>query len=352
MHISGHDIVVIGTSAGGMEAVNKLISQLPEELPAAIFLVQHLSADSSSEYLVQRMAKNTNLRVKVAENDEVFTKGTVYMVPQDRHLLLTSKRILVAKGPRENQFRPAIDPLFRSAAAYHGSRVIGVILTGMMSDGVVGLEAVKRSGGIAVVQDPSDAEYPDMPKNAIRNVDVNYVVPVREMGALLYQLARTPSDDSVTIPDDIRNEAQIAERVMTHGAMSNIEEMNELGPRSNFSCPDCGGALWELNQGKVHRYRCHSGHAYNDETLLNGMDSALEETLWVSMRILEERRNMLSTMAELEKNKGQSRWAEMQQDRANEMKVHVDRLKEILLSRNSVAHNLKLGDRENGRTAS
>ena len=351
MYISGHDIVVIGTSAGGMEALCKLLGQLPKEIPAALFIVQHLSADSSSDYLAQRMGKSTDLRVKVAENDEVFTKGTIYMVPADRHMLLTGKRILIAKGPRENQFRPAIDPLFRSAAAYHGSRVTGVILTGMMSDGIAGLESIKRSGGIAVVQDPKDAEYPDMPKNAIRNVDVNYVVPLREMGSLLYQLARTPSDDSVTIPDDIRNEAQIAERVMTHSAMTDIKIMNELGPRSNFSCPDCGGALWELKQGNVHRYRCHAGHAYNDETLLNGMDSALEETLWVSMRILEERRNMLSTMADLEKNKGQSRWAEMQQDRANEMKVHVDRLKEILLSRNHIAHNLKLGRSGNGQSA-
>lgn len=352
MHISGHDIVVIGTSAGGMEALCRLLNQLPEELAAAIFVVQHLSADSSSDYLVKRMAKNTTLRVKVAENDEAFIKGTIYMVPQDRHMLLTGKRILIANGPRENQFRPSIDPLFRSAAAYHGSRVIGVILTGMMSDGVVGLDAIKRSGGISVVQDPMDAEYPDMPKNAIRNVDVNYVVPIREMGALLYQLSRTPSDDSVTIPVDIRNEAQIAERVMTHSAMSDIKIMNELGPRSNFSCPDCGGALWELKQGNVHRYRCHAGHAYNDETLLNGMDSALEETLWVSMRILEERRTMLSSLADLENSKGKSRWAEMQQDRANEMKVHVDRLKEILLNRSSLAHSLKLGDHENGPSGS
>lgn len=333
--VAGHDIVVIGTSAGGMEVLCKLLSQLPEDFPAAIFIVQHLSVDSSSQFLVQRMAKHTSLRVKEAENNEVFAKGIVYMVPADRHMLLAGKRILIVKGPRENQFRPAVDPLFRSAAAYHGPRVIGVILTGMMSDGTIGLEAVKRSGGLAVVQDPADAEYPDMPRNAMRSVAVDFVVPIREMGALLYTLTRTPADDSVKIPTDILNEAQIVERIMTSGTMTNIDKMDTLGQRSNFSCPDCGGALWELKHGNVQRFRCHAGHAYNDESLLNGMTSALEETLWVSLRILEERRNMLISLAEMEKSKGQSRWATMQQERAKEMKVHVDRIKEILLSRNA-----------------
>ena len=336
MHLAGHDIVVIGTSAGGMEALCKLLAQLPENLPAAVFIVQHLSIDSSSEFLVRRMAKSTLLRVKEAENNEVFTTGTVYMVPADRHMLLTNKRILIVKGPRENQFRPAVDPLFRSAAAYHGSRVIGVILTGMMSDGTIGLEAVKRSGGLAVVQDPADAEYPDMPRSAQRSVAVDFVVPLREMGALLYTLTRTPADDSTTVPTDILNEAQIVERIMISGTMSNIESMDTLGPRSNYSCPDCGGALWELKKGQVQRFRCHSGHAYNEESLFNGMNASLEETLWVSLRILEERRTMLTSLAEMEHSKGQSRWAVMQQERADEMKVHVDRIKEILLSRNSV----------------
>ncbi|RDC63196.1 chemotaxis protein CheB [Adhaeribacter pallidiroseus] len=348
----GHNIIVIGTSAGGMEALCKLLDQLPEKLPAAIFIVQHLSMDSSSDYLVKRMAKHTKLQVKVAENDEVFQRGTVYMVPADRHLLLTNKRILVAKGPRENQFRPAVDPLFRSAAAYHGSRVIGVILTGMMNDGTVGMDAVKRSGGITVVQDPDDAEHPDMPRNALRNVSIDYVVPIREMGALLYSLSQTPSGDSITVPQDILNEAQMVERIMTNGVMSDIKKMDDLGERSGYSCPDCGGGLWEINQGTVKRYRCHSGHAYNEESLFNSMNSALEETLWVSMRIMEERRNMLESMANMERSKGQSRWAVMQQERAEEMKIHVERLKEILLNRNSVAHNLNMRNGENTPGAS
>lgn len=348
----GHDIIVIGTSAGGMEAICALIKELPDNLPAAIFIIQHLSQDSSSDYLVKRMAKQTSLKVKVAEHDEVFQKGVIYMVPADRHMLLTSKRILVVKGPRENQFRPAVDPLFRSAAAYHGSKVIGVILTGMMSDGTAGMEAVKRSGGITVVQDPDDAEHPDMPRNAMRKVTIDYVVPVREMGVLLYNLSKTPSRDSIMVPQDILNEAQIVERIMTNGAMTSIDKMDSLGERSNISCPECGGALWELKQGNVTRFRCHSGHAYNEESLLNSMDSSLEETLWVSMRILEERRSMLENMAHMDRSKGQSRWATLQQERADEMKVHVDRIREILLNRNSHPHHLHVRNNGNTREAS
>ncbi|PSR53112.1 chemotaxis protein CheB [Adhaeribacter arboris] len=281
MFTDAHDIVVIGTSAGGMEAICKLLEQLPDEIPASIFIVQHLSIDSSSQHLVKRMAKHTGLQVKIAEHDDIILPHTVYLAPADRHILLTKKRILVVKGPRENQFRPAIDPLFRSAAAYHGSRVIGVILTGMMNDGTVGMEAIKRSGGFTVVQDPHDAEHPDMPRSAIRNVSIDYVVPVREMGTLLYQLSRTPSADSVTVPQDIIDEAQMVERVMTSSTMSSIKNMDALGNRASYSCPECGGGLWELNQGKVTRFRCHSGHAYNEESLLQNMNSALEETLWV-----------------------------------------------------------------------
>ncbi|QMU28320.1 chemotaxis protein CheB [Adhaeribacter radiodurans] len=352
MVASGHDIVVIGTSAGGMEALCKLVSQLPADLPAAIFIVQHLSMDSSSSLLVNRLKKHTALKVKVAEHNEVFHHGMVYMVPADRHILLTKKQILVVKGPRENQFRPAVDPLFRSAAAYHGSKVIGIILTGMMNDGTVGLDAIKRSGGIAIVQDPDEAEYPDMPRNALRSVSADYVVPISEMGKLVHNISRMPSSDSITVPNDIVSEAQMVERVMTNSTMSSIESMDELGQRSSYSCPECGGGLWELKQGKVNRYRCHSGHAYNDESLLNSMSSMLEETLWVSMRILEERRNMLMTMADQDRNKGQSRWAAMQQERAEEMKVHVDRLKEILLNRNSVARHLDLNNGDDNREAS
>lgn len=239
--------------------------------------------------------------------------------------------MLVARGPRENQFRPAIDPMFRSAAAYHGARVTGVILTGFMSDGVVGMESIQRSGGNTVVQHPDDAEFAALPNKVIRQVATDYIVPVSEMGDILMELAHQPDQDSVTVPTDIWQEARIAERVMRSSGTTNIEELDKLCNRSPYSCPDCGGGLWELSQqNTVKRFRCHSGHAYTKEALMHGMSNQIEETLWVALRTLEERRNILMQMSDNESSKGNGRWATMQEERAAEMKVHVERLRELL----------------------
>jgi two-component system, chemotaxis family, protein-glutamate methylesterase/glutaminase len=253
-----------------------------------------------------------------------------YMAPADHHLLVRPDRMLVAKGPHENQFRPAIDPLFRSAAAHFGSRAIGVILTGFMSDGLGGIEAIHRAGGITVVQDPGDAEFADLPRNVLRYLTPHHVVPLAGIGALLGQLLNQSPPPSRPVPRDIELEAQITERIMTHGNMNHIEDLEKLGHRAPYSCPDCGGALWEVDKdGGVSRFRCQTGHTYTDESLLNSMSGSLEETLWVAMRALEERRNLLLNMARQHENLS-PRWAQSQQDRAEEMKVHVERLRQIL----------------------
>jgi two-component system chemotaxis response regulator CheB len=201
-----------------------------------------------------------------------------------------------------------------------------------MQDGLVGMETVKRSGGITVVQEPNDAEYPDLPRNILRRIKVDYTVPIAEMGALLEKLVHQPSLDSMAIPSDIILEAQIAQRIMINSETSNIEELDNLGKRVPYSCPDCGGALWELTKNKesIPRFRCHSGHAYTDEALLGAMNASLEETLWVAMRSLEERRSMLMTMASQDTGRGNSKWANVQRERAEEMKVHIDRIRHIL----------------------
>ncbi|MFD3001920.1 chemotaxis protein CheB [Pontibacter toksunensis] len=280
MDINSPKIIVIGTSAGGMQALTLLLSKLPADLPAAIFIVQHLSNDSSAPFLVNRLNHHTKLTCKVAEHQQAFETGTVYMAPPDRHLILTEKEMLVARGPLENQFRPAIDPLFRSAAAYHGARATGVILTGFLSDGVVGMEFIKRCGGKTVVQHPDDAEYPALPANVIRQVAIDYVVPISDMGEILMKLAHQPDQDSVKVPTDVWQEAQIAQRVMISSVMTSIEELDNIGKRAPYSCPDCGGGLWELSQpNTVKRFRCHSGHAYTKESLMQGMSNSIEETL-------------------------------------------------------------------------
>jgi two-component system, chemotaxis family, protein-glutamate methylesterase/glutaminase len=331
MPVTPTRIIVIGTSAGGMQALGKLVSKLPNDFPAAIFIVQHLSIDSSADFLVKRLNRYTELTCKVAQHEATIEPGTLYMAPADRHLLLTGKKMLVVRGPRENQFRPGIDPLFRSAAAYHGNSVVGVILTGFMSDGVVGIENIQRCGGTTVVQDPEDAEFPVLPNNVIRQVAINYVVPADQMGELLTKLVKEPVVESITVPTDIYQEAMIAERVMTNSAMTNIKDLDDLGERSQYSCPECGGGIWEIAQpGTVKRYRCYTGHAYTQDMLLMGMNNNLEETLWVALRTLEERRSILVNMSQTEVAKGNSRWGSIQEDRAQEMKVHIERLRELL----------------------
>ncbi len=327
-----------------MQAVTTLLAGLPDDLPAAIFVVQHLSNDSSALFLVERLRKYTGLTCKVAENNARIEPGTLYLAPPDRHLLLRKDEMLVVRGPRENLFRPSIDPLFRSAAAYHGANVTGVILTGFLSDGVVGLEGVKRSGGVTVVQDPADAEFPALPQNAIRQVEIDHVVPLAKMAEVLTELAHRPNHNSVAVPTDIWQEAQIAERVMNNSEMTSIEDLEKAGDRTPYSCPECGGGLWELSQeGTIERYRCHSGHAYTKDALIRGMSESLEETIWVALRTLEERRNILMQMSRGESNKGNQRWASIQEERADEMKVHIERLRE-LLNKSSLSDAENLGD--------
>ncbi len=337
-------VIVIGTSAGGMQALTKLLSLLPADLQASIFIVQHLSTDSSAPFLVDRLNRYTKLTCNVASNQIAYEAGNVYLAPADQHLLLKGKEMLVVRGPRENQFRPAIDPLFRSAAAYHGQNVVGIILTGFMNDGVLGMEAIKRSGGTTIVQHPDDAEFSPLPENVIRQVATDYVVPLDEMGPLLVELAQEPYQESITVPTDIWQEAQIAERVMSNSVMTSIEDMDKAGTRTAYSCPECGGAIWELSQkGSLKRFRCHSGHAFSQEALIQSMTNTLEETLWVALRTLEERRNILLHMSNSESNKGNNRWAFMQENRAEEMKVHIERLKDLLAS-SAKSDNEQMGE--------
>ncbi len=321
-------IVVIGTSAGGLEVLHKLVAQLPEDLPASVFIVIHMAATSSAEFVVHRLQKQTSLTCKVAVNKELIHPGVIYLAPEDHHLLISGNYLLVTQGPRENQFRPAVDPLFRSAAVSYGPNVIGVVLTGMLNDGTVGMDAVQRSGGIAVVQNPDDAEFPEMPLSVLSNLKVDYSVPVSEMGQLLVNLVKQPVTSKTGIPDDIKLEAKIAERVM-----GTTEEVEKLGKKVAYTCPDCGGNLWEMSYGSVLRYRCHLGHAFSARSLLNDMNEAMEETLWVALRMLEERKNLLTNMLDREQHKTPLAWAAGQRERVEDMKVHINRIKEILMGR-------------------
>jgi two-component system chemotaxis response regulator CheB len=310
-----------------MPALVKFVAQLPATLPAAVLVVQHFAPDSYGQHLVDRLARHTSLPCRLATDGEPIETGTLYLAPPDRHLLAkdgSTPHLLVTKGPRENHYRPSADALFRSAAVAYGPRVIGVVLTGMLHDGTAGLEFIKRCGGIAVVQDPNEAEYASMPETALRNVDIDYVVPLEQMAPLLDEITRGPlSEGRTAVPEDLKQEAAIAERVV-----GTIEEVSRIGHQVPLTCPDCGGSLWEVNEGRVLRFRCHTGHAFTADSLLHNSQQHLEETLWVALRMMEERKNLLSSMAV----RGEGPYSVQQGERLEEIKKHINRLREFLLN--------------------
>ena len=322
-------LIVVGTSAGGMPALVKFVAQLPATLSAAVLVVQHFASDSDGQHLIDRLAHHTSLPCRLPADGDLIEAGTIYLAPPDRHLLAkdgSTPHLLVTKGPRENHYRPSVDALFRSAAVAFGPRTVGIVLTGMLHDGTAGLEFIKRCGGLAIVQDPAEAEFPSMPQSALQNVDVDYVVPLGMLGPLLDEITgTTASRPPVDIPTDLKQEAAIAERVVGLGT---IAEAQQLGQLVTLTCPDCGGNLWELNHGKVQRFRCHTGHAFTADSLLLHSQQNIEETLWVAMRMMEERKNLLSSI--IARDGGA--YSAAQAERLEEITKHINRMRAFLLN--------------------
>jgi two-component system chemotaxis response regulator CheB len=324
MAAPGRNILVIGTSAGGLEALDRLLGQLPTNLNASIFIVQHLAPENTGIALLRRLGRNQAFAPKLAENHEPFKRGRAYIAPPDSHLLLKKTTVLITKGARENRHRPGIDPLFRSAAVAHGARVIGVVLTGLLDDGTAGLGAIQRCGGVTVVQDPKDAAYSAMPQSAIDNLKVDFCVPLDEMGALIAKLVSQPHGKTKTAPHDIRTEAVIAERVL-----SDIEQVNGLGELVPYNCPNCGGVLWELDGAGKKRYRCHTGHSFTRQTLLTSQSEKIEEVLWISLRMFEERRNLLISLIRTEDRGAVKR---SHASRLKDTEGYIERIRTMLLT--------------------
>jgi two-component system chemotaxis response regulator CheB len=320
-------IVVIGASAGGLEAVDRLVAALPTDLPAAIFVVQHMAPQNSGEPLLRRLSRHKAFQPKLARNGDRFKAGRIYIAPPDNHLLVKKSTMLVTKGARENRYRPAIDPLFRSAAVSHGARVIGVVLTGMLDDGTAGLIAIKKCGGATVVQDPRDAAYSGMPLSALDNADVDFCVPLAEMGPLLTSLVSRRPGRNKAVPSDVRTEAVIAERVL-----SDVAQVNGLGDQVPYNCPGCGGVLWEMDAAGQKRYRCHTGHSYTGATLLASQSEKIEEILWICLRMFEERKNLLVSMTKAARSEGLRRST---RQRTKETQNYIDRIRGMLLEPDS-----------------
>jgi two-component system chemotaxis response regulator CheB len=329
------DTIVIGASAGGVQALTHLVSALPADLPAAVFIVLHVSANAPS-FLPEILQRETNLKVSHGVDGERIERGRIYVAPPDLHLLIEDDHLKLVRGPKENLHRPSIDALFRSAARWAGPRVIGVVLTGARDDGKAGMHAIKHRGGIAVVQDPSEAAFRSMPMSVMQEIRVDYSMTLREIGPLLYELSHQQADEegSYAVPDQVEIEAKIAEQEMEAGEL--IASVDRIGTVSKLTCPDCHGALWEVNDKDMLRYRCHVGHAYSAEALGDGQSQMLEVALWSAVRALEEQMVLAQRIVERARKTNQFRAARSFQKRAQEAEEHSAVIRALLLSEKKV----------------
>ncbi|MFN2572080.1 MAG: chemotaxis protein CheB [Gemmatimonadales bacterium] len=280
-----HDIITIGASAGGIETLGRLLGMLPADFPASIMIVQHLHPRFES-HLDEILARKSALPVTFARDGESIERGHVYLAPPDNHLLVEPNRLRVVHGPKENRSRPAVDPLFRSAAWAYGPRVVGVVLSGTLDDGASGLWAVRSCGGVTVVQDPAEAIRAEMPTSALMTLNVDHCAPLETIAVLLNTLARQPV---VTVAGNPPEALGLEVSAVTRERDTDVEDMKKLGKPVGFTCPACHGGLWELNEGKFDLYRCHIGHAFGPDSLQGAQSDEVERAMESALRALEEK---------------------------------------------------------------
>lgn len=322
----GCDIIAIGASAGGVRALCEVVESLPPDLPAAVFIVLHLARHGRSA-LPNILNRTGTLPASNPEEGEVIQPGRIYVAPSDRHLALEDGRIRLTRNARENGHRPAIDVLFRTAARAYGSRVVGVVLTGNLDDGTNGLAAIKRCGGVTVVQDPQDADYPSMPRNALAHVEVDHVLPLADIGPQLDRLVREPrpigpadcdpgeEPDAMGVPQERGRDAATG---------------SARGEPSGLTCPDCGGSLFERPGEHPSHFRCRTGHAFSPESLLARQSDSLDAALWAALRSLEENAALAWRMEKRTREQGNAGASQRYERRARAAEEHARSLRGIL----------------------
>ncbi|WP_184701791.1 chemotaxis protein CheB [Aminobacter aganoensis] len=340
-----HCLIAIGASSGGVEPLKQIVRDLPSDLAASVFVVLHIGPVSHLAGILDRAGP---LHARTAVNGAIFKRGNIYVAPPNYHLLIHDDHIMLRRGPRENLSRPAIDPLFRSAALSFGPRVIGVVLSGSLSDGTAGLRAIKAMGGLAVVQDPQDAAVPAMINSAMRYVDVDHTAPAADIGALLGELAVKPAGEASPAPPHLRLEAAIA--AQEHSTM---QEEDRLGEISVFICPECHGPLWEIEDGDMVRYRCHTGHAFTSEAMLEAQSVEVDEMLWSLLRAHQQRAEFTRRMAQRESKKNLPALAAQLAARAQEYTDDARVIERILESRQAaVSEHEATPEQEHGKKRS
>jgi len=326
------DMVVMGASAGGVEAYQRVLSGLPENFPAAVCLVLHVGSEAPSA-LAQVLGRYAKLPVIQAEDGAQIRPAHVYVAPADHHLLIDPGKMRVLHGPKENRHRPSIDVLFRSAANAYGSRVIGVVLTGSLDDGTAGLQAIMRNGGKAIVQHPDDALFPSMPLNAIE-LGPEYVVPLAEIPDLLIELTaaevKVPAESA--LPKKTPKSAKKVE-VARMGLSPNDEKPGDPSP---FSCPECSGVLWEARDGKLIRFECRVGHAYSMASLVEEHGDTVERALWIALRSLDEGASIARRMAANARERKHAGLAKRYEEQARSKEEHASVLRQVLLGQQRI----------------
>jgi two-component system, chemotaxis family, protein-glutamate methylesterase/glutaminase len=305
------DIVVIGGSAGSHLVLQQIVSDLPADLPASIFVATHMPAGGVS-LLADVLSRVSQMPIARAVDGQPIEPGRIYVAVPDHHLLVIDGTVRFGNGPRENMTRPAIDPLFRSAALFHGPRAVGVVLSGLLNDGASGLSAIKACGGTAVVQYPLDAHADQMPLSALEMVDADEVAPAADLGRVLAQIVGENAGAEQHCPDNLPLEVQIAA-----GARLGAEALLKIADPTALTCPDCQGVLSEVRAEQPLRFRCQIGHAMTAE-VLKSRAGDVHEALTIALRIMEERVTLVTRMAEDARRMSRSSVAELYDGRVEE----------------------------------
>ena len=319
----GHDVIAIGASAGGVEALVTLIGGLPADLQAAVLVCLHIPAGTS--VLPRILSRAGTLTAHHPHTGEVLEPGQVYVAPPDHHLLVADGSLRLVRGPVVNRARPAIDPLFASAADAYGPRLVAVVLSGMLDDGTEGLRWVKARGGVTVVQDPHDAAFPEMPLAALNRAKPQQVVGLAEMPTLLHRLVHQPASQRVPAPDAVRLEVEIA-----RSGHSSMSDMEKIGRRSVLACPDCHGVMWEIDDGDLVRYRCHIGHAYTEDMMSLALDENVRRALASALRALEERIALAERLRSQASARGHNQTADTWADKKQEFETEADVIRKAI----------------------
>jgi two-component system, chemotaxis family, protein-glutamate methylesterase/glutaminase len=315
------EIVAMGASAGGVEAAGKLVAGLPPELPAAVLMVLHVLPTSTS-MLPAILERAGDLPATSARHGERLERGHIYVAPPDHHLLVFDGRAQLSHGPRENGHRPALDPLFRSVARSYAERAIGIVLSGTLDDGAAGLRMIRSQGGATIAQDPTDALYPGMPKSAIENGAAEHVATIAEMADLVCRLIDRPIDRAAATAGEGE---PVPEPSLDLADLAPAKE----GEPSGLTCPECGGALWEHQEGELIRFKCHVGHAYSPESMQTEQSRALEAALWSALRSLEERQDLFVRMARRSRSASPDTAARFESN-AEEVAVHAQAIRRTI----------------------